>query len=182
MRTKKTLKFYFHFQTSTIHNILKGQHNCVFFCIPCWFLTEGSQVTLFHGTHSTLSIRRLFQTKFIYLFSQIVQVLLLWFFLSIIALCRVIAPVKRWCYKITDVCPSVFHNDIKSRTAHLFLMICFLKRQSSFFNISDLRSQEFPLLLKKYPSAGGGNFKEMSNKRKHDSFIWMKIQGGWHKI
>ena len=78
MRTKKTLKFYFHFQTSTIHNILKGQHNCVFFCIPCWFLTEGSQVTLFHGTHSTLSIRRLFQTKWrmkvsVYLFIYLVR-------------------------------------------------------------------------------------------------------------
>ena len=70
---------------------------------------------------------------FIYLFSQFVQVLLLWFFLSIIALCRVIAPVKRWCYKITDVCPSVCQNDVKSSTAHLFLLICFLKRQSFFF-------------------------------------------------
>ena len=180
MRTKKTLKFYFHFQTSTIHNILKGQHNCVFFCIPCWFLTEGSQVTLFHGTHSTLSIRRLFQTKwrmkvsvylFIYLFSQIVQVLLLWFFLSIIALCRVIAPVKRWCYKITDVCPSVCHNDIKSRTAHLFLLICFLKRQSFFFYHFRPAISRIPFTSEKVSECWGRQFKEMSNKRKHDSFI-----------
>ena len=180
MRTKKTLKLYFHFQTSTIHNILKGQHNCVFFCIPCWFLTEGSQVTLFHGTHSTLSIQRLFQTKwrmklsvylFIYLFSQFVQLLLLWFFFRLLHYVLLLHPWSDGATK-SPTCARLSVKTMSSQARLIYsCWFVFLSVNLFFFNISDLRSQEFPLLLKKYPSAGGGNFKEMSNKRKHDSFI-----------